>query len=69
MKSLFLLLVRGYKFLISPLLPPSCRFYPSCSQYAEEAIVKHGALKGAWLSLKRILRCNPWTAGGFDPVP
>ncbi|MBA3022346.1 MAG: membrane protein insertion efficiency factor YidD [Gammaproteobacteria bacterium] len=69
MKSLFLLLVRGYKYLISPLLPPSCRFHPSCSQYAEEAIVKHGALKGAWLSAKRILRCNPWNAGGFDPVP
>ncbi|MFH2134271.1 MAG: membrane protein insertion efficiency factor YidD [Pseudomonadota bacterium] len=69
MKSLFLLLVRGYKYLISPFLPPSCRFHPSCSQYAEEAIVKYGALKGAWLSAKRILRCNPWNAGGFDPVP
>ncbi|MBU0689075.1 MAG: membrane protein insertion efficiency factor YidD [Gammaproteobacteria bacterium] len=69
MKSLFLLFVRGYKYLISPLLPPSCRFHPSCSQYAEEAIVKYGALKGAWLSVKRILRCNPWNSGGFDPVP
>ncbi|MDD2699647.1 MAG: membrane protein insertion efficiency factor YidD [Sideroxydans sp.] len=69
MKSLFLFLVRGYKYLISPLLPPSCRFHPSCSQYAEEAIVKYGALKGFWLSVKRVLRCNPWSAGGFDPVP
>ncbi|WP_459717397.1 membrane protein insertion efficiency factor YidD [Sideroxyarcus sp. TK5] len=69
MKSILLFLVRVYKYLISPLRPPSCRFHPSCSQYAEEAIVKHGVLKGVWLSTKRILRCNPWNAGGFDPVP
>ncbi|MFA5370413.1 MAG: membrane protein insertion efficiency factor YidD [Sideroxydans sp.] len=69
MKRLLLVLVRGYKFFISPILPPSCRFYPSCSQYAEEAINKHGPSKGFWLSVKRVARCNPWSAGGHDPVP
>ncbi|MEW5904503.1 MAG: membrane protein insertion efficiency factor YidD [Pseudomonadota bacterium] len=69
MKSIFLLLIKTYKFLISPLLPPSCRFHPSCSQYAEEAISRHGAVKGGWMSVKRIARCNPWNAGGYDPVP
>ena len=62
-------LIRLYRLFISPLLPRSCRFYPSCSAYAEEAIRKHGPFKGAWLSLKRILRCHPFNPGGFDPVP
>ncbi len=61
--------IRFYKLCISPLLPPSCRFYPSCSSYAIEAITIHGPLKGLWLAVKRILRCHPGSAGGFDPVP
>ncbi|HEY7637952.1 MAG TPA: membrane protein insertion efficiency factor YidD [Gemmatimonadales bacterium] len=63
------LLIRGYQRLLSPLLPPSCRFYPSCSQYALEAINRHGALKGSWLAACRLARCHPFNAGGFDPVP
>ncbi len=63
------LLIRGYQRLLSPLLPPSCRFHPSCSQYALEAIHRHGALKGSWLAVRRLARCHPFNAGGFDPVP
>jgi putative membrane protein insertion efficiency factor len=63
------LLIRGYQRLLSPLLPPSCRFYPSCSQYALEAIHRHGAVKGSWLAIRRLARCHPFNAGGFDPVP
>jgi uncharacterized protein len=62
-------LVRGYQIVISPMLPPRCRFYPSCSQYALEAITRHGALKGTWLATRRLLRCHPFHPGGFDPVP
>ncbi len=62
-------IVRGYQLVISPLLPPSCRFYPSCSCYAIEALQRHGALKGAWLAVRRIARCHPWNPGGHDPVP
>jgi hypothetical protein len=62
-------LVRGYRYCISPLLPPSCRFYPSCSTYAEEALRQHGALRGSWLAARRICRCGPWSDGGHDPVP
>ena len=61
--------IRVYKLCISPLLPPSCRFYPSCSSYAIQAITLHGPLKGLWLAVKRILRCNPFNDGGYDPVP
>ncbi|MDR1855363.1 MAG: membrane protein insertion efficiency factor YidD [Azoarcus sp.] len=61
--------IRGYQLFISPLLGQRCRFYPSCSNYALEAIEVHGALKGAWLALKRIARCHPWHPGGVDPVP
>jgi putative membrane protein insertion efficiency factor len=68
-KRLFLLLIRGYKRFISPLLPPSCRFYPTCSDYAYEAIEKHGLLKGGRLAVWRVLRCNPFGKGGIDPVP
>ena len=69
MKKLLLLIVRGYQLLLRPVLPPACRFSPSCSQYSLEAINKYGALKGGWLSIKRIIRCNPWNPGGYDPVP
>jgi putative membrane protein insertion efficiency factor len=61
--------IRGYQLLVSPLLPPSCRFSPSCSQYALEAIGRHGALKGSWLAARRLARCHPFHPGGFDPVP
>jgi uncharacterized protein len=62
-------LIRLYQRLVSPLLPPSCRFYPSCSQYALEAITRHGALKGGWLAARRLVRCHPFHPGGYDPVP
>ena len=58
-----------YRSCISPLTPPSCRFTPTCSQYAKQAIMKHGALKGGYLALKRVLKCHPWHPGGYDPVP
>jgi putative membrane protein insertion efficiency factor len=69
MKRLLLGLVRFYQYLISPLLGPRCRFHPSCSQYAVEALQQHGALRGSWLALRRLLRCHPWHPGGYDPVP
>jgi putative membrane protein insertion efficiency factor len=62
-------LIRGYRLIISPMLGPNCRYYPTCSCYAEQAIEQHGALRGSWLAAKRILRCHPWHAGGYDPVP
>ena len=69
MKRLLLGLIAGYRYFLSPLLGPSCRFYPTCSSYAAEAIETHGSLRGAWLSLKRIAKCHPWHPGGVDPVP
>ena len=63
------LLIRLYQICIRPFLGPCCRFYPSCSDYALEAISLHGNIKGGWLALKRILRCHPWNPGGHDPVP
>ncbi|QLK86319.1 membrane protein insertion efficiency factor YidD [Staphylococcus sp. 17KM0847] len=69
MKSLFIKCIRFYQRFISPLTPPSCRFYPTCSNYAIEAIQIYGIFKGSWLSLKRILKCHPFHKGGFDPVP
>ncbi len=65
----FLLLVGVYRRALSPLLPPSCRFYPTCSHYAAESLVRHGLLRGAWLALRRVGRCHPWHPGGIDPVP
>lgn len=61
--------IRGYQLFISPMLGPRCRFHPSCSQYAIEAVQTHGALKGLWLAVKRVLRCHPLNPGGYDPVP
>jgi putative membrane protein insertion efficiency factor len=69
MRFVLKFLIRGYQLAISPLLGPSCRFYPSCSHYALEAIDTHGALRGIWLTIKRISRCHPFHEGGFDPVP
>ncbi|MGB0366832.1 MAG: membrane protein insertion efficiency factor YidD [Flavobacteriaceae bacterium] len=68
-KSLFILLIQAYQWLISPLLPPSCRFTPSCSHYGIEALQKHGLIRGIYLTISRILRCHPWSKGGYDPVP
>ena len=64
-----IVLIKGYQQLISPLTPPSCRYYPSCSAYALRAVEVHGAIKGSWLAGRRLLRCHPWTPGGYDPVP
>ncbi|HZU77345.1 MAG TPA: membrane protein insertion efficiency factor YidD [Dehalococcoidia bacterium] len=69
MKRLALVLIRAYQLFISPLLPPSCRFYPTCSQYAYEAIAKYGIITGGRLAIWRLLRCNPFCRGGLDPVP
>ena len=64
-----ILLVRFYQLCLSPLKPPSCRFTPTCSQYAIEALRKHGPIKGLYLTIKRLLRCHPWGGSGYDPVP
>lgn len=69
MKQLLILGVRAYQVGIGPLLPASCRYYPSCSAYAIEALERHGAIRGSWLSFRRILRCHPFRPGGYDPVP
>jgi len=69
MKRALVLSIRGYQLWISPLLPAACRYYPTCSAYAIEAIEKHGALSGSWLALRRIARCHPFRPGGYDPVP
>ncbi|GAB1613452.1 MULTISPECIES: membrane protein insertion efficiency factor YidD [Mammaliicoccus] len=69
MKKLFIKLIRLYQRYISPLTPPTCRFHPTCSNYAIEAISEYGVLKGTWLAIKRILKCHPFHPGGFDPVP
>ena len=68
-KRIMLGMIRFYRRFISPMFPPCCRFTPTCSQYALEAIEKYGALKGGWLALRRILRCHPFNPGGYDPVP
>lgn len=69
MKQLLLGLIKFYRKFISPMTPPACRFHPTCSQYGLEAIETHGAMKGAYLTVKRILKCHPFHPGGFDPVP
>lgn len=67
--AILILPVRFYQLAISPMLPPSCRYVPTCSQYTIEALRKHGPVKGLWLAVKRILRCHPWGSSGYDPVP
>lgn len=69
MKKLLLSLIRFYRSSVSPLFPPRCRYIPTCSEYALQAVEKYGALRGGWLALKRFLRCHPFHKGGYDPVP
>ena len=69
MKPVLLALIRAYRLALSPWWGRQCRFMPSCSEYAAEAIERHGALGGSWLAMRRIGRCHPWCAGGYDPVP
>ncbi|HEY2679595.1 MAG TPA: membrane protein insertion efficiency factor YidD [Steroidobacteraceae bacterium] len=68
-RPVFLMMIRAYQLGVSPLLGPRCRFYPSCSCYAHTAIERFGVLRGTWLGLMRLLRCHPFTEGGYDPVP
>lgn len=69
MNRLLVWLLRGYQLLVSPMLGPSCRFYPTCSNYAIEALKLHGPARGSWLAARRVCRCHPWNPGGVDPVP
>ncbi len=69
MKYVFIILIRFYRRFISPLFPPVCRFTPTCSQYALEAFTKYGCFKGLYLTVRRVIRCNPFCNGGYDPVP
>jgi uncharacterized protein len=69
MKHLFILLIKVYQRTLSRVLPPSCRFYPSCSEYGVQALQKYGVFKGGWLTVKRVARCHPFNPGGYDPVP
>jgi hypothetical protein len=69
MTRVLVVLVAAYRYALSPMLGRSCRFHPSCSEYAQEALERHGALRGVWLALRRIGRCHPWHRGGYDPVP
>ena len=67
--KLLLIIIRAYRKFLSPILPDTCRYYPSCSAYAEEAVQRHGFIRGLWLSTRRVLRCHPLHSGGHDPVP
>lgn len=66
---MLLAVIRGYQYAISPLLGRNCRYLPTCSEYAAEAVTKYGAIRGSWLGVKRVCRCHPWHPGGYDPVP
>ena len=69
MKQVFIFGIRAYQLFLSPLLPAACRYHPTCSEYAAEAIGKYGALRGGWMAARRIGRCHPFRPGGYDPVP
>ena len=69
MRTFLISVIDAYRWLLSPWLGSNCRFYPSCSDYASEAITRHGAARGAWLAVRRVGRCHPWHPGGYDPVP
>lgn len=69
MRTILLALLRGYQYALRPMMGTNCRFYPSCSDYAQEAIERHGAAAGTWLATRRVLKCHPYHPGGFDPVP
>jgi putative membrane protein insertion efficiency factor len=69
MQSALIALVKAYRYVVSPLIGPSCRFHPSCSEYAIEALRRFGPLRGSWLAARRLARCHPWHPGGYDPVP
>jgi len=69
MREFVVLPIRFYQYCISPLLPTACRFYPSCSNYVLQAVLRHGIVCGGWLGLRRLARCHPWSPGGYDPVP
>tara|TARA_B100001063_G_scaffold111059_1_gene103655 strand:+ start:3143 stop:3364 length:222 start_codon:yes stop_codon:yes gene_type:complete len=65
----FIILIKGYQIFISPLLPPKCRFHPTCSHYSKEVLIKYGLLKGGWMAIIRISKCHPWGGSGADPIP
>lgn len=69
MRQVLIAVIQLYRWCLSPLLGSNCRYYPTCSCYAQESIARHGALRGTWLAVRRLLRCHPWHDGGFDPVP
>ncbi|NCB42059.1 MAG: membrane protein insertion efficiency factor YidD [Clostridia bacterium] len=69
MKHIIVFFISVYQRMISPFLPKSCRFEPTCSTYCKEAVIKYGAIKGSWLCIKRVKRCHPWNPGGYDPLP
>ena len=69
MRRVLIGLIKAYRFAISPLYGPVCRYHPTCSAYALQAVTEHGSIRGSWLAVRRVLRCHPWARGGYDPVP